>query len=505
MKIENETYDSIIIGSGLGGLVAGALLSKAGRKILLLEQHYLAGGCASTYSRKGFKMEVGLHEMDGFDAEDQKVSIFKKLDIFEHLEFIKLPDFYRVKSKRFDVTLSHSVQKAKETLCDFFPEEEKAIHTFFETIIKVRAEALKFFKLEWKAKLIMPVVPLLMPTLFKNRNQSLGGFLDSITENEDLKIILAANLAYYHHDPHTLSMVFFSLAQASYFSGGSYLIKGGSQMLSNYLVDYIKKNSGSVRLRSEVVKILTKGNKAIGVNYIRNNNQKKSENAYAETIIANNAIPNLPALLKPKLAKKFQEKIKTYENSCSLTPIYICFKRPVKELGHSNYNTFILSDTVKQLKDLKTTAHTLLDSRNFSFVDYSQIDSGLAPKGKSFGTICSVDFAESWEGLDAVKYKERKSIVADYMINRLEVLIPGIKDAIEHIEVGTPKTIEHFTHNPGGAVYGFSQKPEQSGIKRNIQPSIIKNLHYASAWTFPGGGYTGAIISGSLCARKLLR
>ena len=63
--MSKNTFDTIIIGGGLGGLTAGATLAKLGKKVLLLEQHYVVGGCATTFKRKDYVMEVGLHEMDG--------------------------------------------------------------------------------------------------------------------------------------------------------------------------------------------------------------------------------------------------------------------------------------------------------------------------------------------------------------------------------------------------------------------------------------------------------
>ncbi len=68
------TYDAIIIGAGLGGLIAGAKLSKGGKKVLLIEQHSVPGGCATSFKRGDFTMEVGLHEMDGLHKKDLKTA-----------------------------------------------------------------------------------------------------------------------------------------------------------------------------------------------------------------------------------------------------------------------------------------------------------------------------------------------------------------------------------------------------------------------------------------------
>ena len=87
-------YDAIIIGAGLGGLTAGAKLSKEGKKVLIVEQHIIPGGCATTFDRRGFKFEVGLHEMDGLHPRDMKTKVFRDLGVFDKVEFLKVPEFY---------------------------------------------------------------------------------------------------------------------------------------------------------------------------------------------------------------------------------------------------------------------------------------------------------------------------------------------------------------------------------------------------------------------------
>ena len=84
-------FDVIVIGSGLGGLTAGATLAKEGKCVLVLEQHFAVGGCATTFNRQGVTYEVGLHEMDwGTPQSDMKQYIFQKLGILDSLHLIKL-------------------------------------------------------------------------------------------------------------------------------------------------------------------------------------------------------------------------------------------------------------------------------------------------------------------------------------------------------------------------------------------------------------------------------
>src|SRR5690606_14864497 len=126
----------IIIGSGLGGLTAGAKLSREGKKVLLIEQHDRPGGYATTFKRGNFILEVGLHEMHGPSPEDIKTRIFNDLEVFKNVEFIKLPEFYRFINNNYDVTIPHDPEVAAERLSALFPQEINGIKVYFDQLTK---------------------------------------------------------------------------------------------------------------------------------------------------------------------------------------------------------------------------------------------------------------------------------------------------------------------------------------------------------------------------------
>ncbi|MCK4747522.1 MAG: NAD(P)-binding protein, partial [Bacteroidales bacterium] len=109
-------YDVIVIGAGLGGLTAGAKLAREGKKVLLLEQHDRPGGCATTFKRRDFTMEVGLHEMDGLHPKDIKHRIFDDLGITGKVEFLRVPEFYRFINDSCDLVVPHNPEEAKAIL-----------------------------------------------------------------------------------------------------------------------------------------------------------------------------------------------------------------------------------------------------------------------------------------------------------------------------------------------------------------------------------------------------
>jgi len=157
---------------------------------------------------------------------------------------------------------------------------------------------------------------------------------------------------------------------------------------------------------------------------------------------------------------------------------------------------------VTKQKEILSNNQGSFETRSFTFVDYSQIDSQLAPEGKAVGAICSIDYTNDWTNLSRENYKKKKKEVEMIFRQRLNKLIPGIDDHIEYCEIGTATTVERYTLNPRGAVYGFAQTLKRGGKKID---SPISNLHFASAWTQTGGGFSGAIFSGYLCAMDVIR
>jgi all-trans-retinol 13,14-reductase len=475
-------YDVIIIGAGLGGLTAGAKLAREGKRVLIIEQHNKPGGCATTFTRGDFTLEVGLHEMDGPSPGDMKSRIFDELEVSGNIEFVRVPEFFHFVSERNNITIPHNPEEANKILGREFPAETNGIKAFYDQILNPKRKSAE---------------------VVREKEKSLGKFLDSIIKSEDLKLILLGNLGYFHDDPYSISLPYYSAAQGSYFKGGASYIKGGSQRLSDHLAQYISNHNGNVLLNHLVTGIITEGNFLKGVTYKKKTDPWSTiSTAYAGEIIANTAIPNVAELMEEESGRKIKNEISSQIPGASLLTIYFGFKNSLKTLGYHHYSTFVFDDSVKTQADILKNNNADFRSRSFTFVDYGQIDSGLAPAGKSVGAICCIDYLKDWEQLSREEYKKKKEDTAKIFIQRLENLIPGVSSEIEYYEVGTPATIKRYTLNPGGAVYGFAQVPGKSVVNFS---GVFDNLHFASAWGSTGGGFSGAIFGGFLCAIKILR
>jgi phytoene dehydrogenase-like protein len=497
-------YNTIIVGGGLAGLTAGATLSKFGKKVLLLEQHHKPGGCATTFKRGDFIIEVGLHEMSGLSEDGNLRRIFKMLDVDKHVQFKRVPEFYGVLSDQEDFVFPHGFDAAARALLEKYPGEEKGIRKFIKLIAGIRKEAMSLPRSPLKRKLIYPLMPLLYPNLVTASSHTVGSWMDGHIKNEKAKLDLTAHICYWGDDPYNLSMFYFGLPFAGFIENGGHFVKGGSQKLSDHLADYIEKHGGTVLLGKKVEKIVTENNKATGVTFRDSFNEgEKPITIRCDNVVANCAIPTVPDLLDEPYASSLRKKVGSHPNSTSLLCIYLGFKTDVKAFGVKYYSNYIQGEDVKTLKDVHPNQRGPWNKRSFIFVDYGKVDSGLAPANKSEGVICGVDHLKNWEGLSEEGYKSKKEEIAQILMRRLEEKFPGIRDSIEYYEVSTPKTVERFTSNPSGSVYGFAQTKQLSGNKRFRNNFLIPNVYFASAWAFPGGGFEGSITGGFLAALQM--
>jgi phytoene dehydrogenase-like protein len=380
------------------------------------------------------------------------------------------------------VTIPHDPVKAAAILKDTFPEEESGIDAYFTHILNPKKRI--------SGEEIAP-------------DRSVGEVLDSIITNEQLKLVLLGNLGYFHDDPYTLSLAYYTIAQGSYYNGGASFIKGGSQKLSDHLSGFITSHGGEVLMNHLVTGLIFEGEKLTGVSY-----RKKRDNsgevltAFADEIIANASMPQIADMLPPEKGLKLKAAIGEQKPGASLLTIYFGFKGKLSSIGHAHYSTFVFDGSVKSQGDILRNNRDDFDKRSFTFVDYGQIDSELAPKNRSVGALCCIDYLSDWENLSVTNYKAKKEMVTRILISRLEKLIPGFMVLIDYYEVGTSATVKRYTLNPEGAVYGFAQNPDKPSIETS---QIIPNLHFASAWGKTGGGFSGAIFSGYLCAYNILR
>jgi phytoene dehydrogenase-like protein len=307
-----------------------------------------------------------------------------------------------------------------------------------------------------------------------------------------------------------MSLAYFAVAQGGYLTGGGYYIKGGSQALSDHLANDIVAHGGTVKTERRVTDILVADGRVTGVRHERsrpgtvNETGLEATQESADYVVANAPLPLVAdELLPPEYGERLSEQFDEWTVAPSLTTLHLGFDTPPSELGCDHYSTVMVPADVTSLADSVQALRGSYGRRTLSFVDYSQIDAGLVESEKAVGSLTTIDYLSEWEGLTNTEYREKKQRVTEVLLRRLEDQFPELPAAVSHAELATPKTIRRYTLNPEGTAYGFAQTPEQSLLNRRFDPPV-SNLAFASAWSFPGGGFTGAIATGYRAAGMVL-
>ena len=477
-----------IIGAGLGGLTAGALLAKEGYSVTVLEQHNIVGGCATTFKRKGgFICEVGLHEMEGVFSNPYLKEIFEALDVYDHVEFVKPDEFFSVTTAKNTFVMPDGLEEAEEKLIETYPDEKKCIRRYFERIGKIAREFDLLMEASWYHYLLFP---LFFPNILRYKNKSVTQVLDKLLKNEELKLILNTNVQYYNDSPDTLSFLLHAVAQHSYYKGGGWFIKGGSQKLSDHLASIIRENGGEIITQANV----TACNKKEVV-YVKKGEQKR----IASDIIISNISPEQTYDL---FGKAYTE---TKEIADALLTIYLGFSKNLKEVyGERPYSNFLFEE-IASVAEYNSMLQKDITQRGFVFVDYSQVDAALTQDpNKSFGAVCLTDYIEEWEDLGEEEYKAKKESLIDAALAKLDAYYPNIRDLVEYAEVGTAKTVARYIKTPKGTAYGYKPTPKQFFRIPKVKSDRGDNLYFVGQWVI-GGGFSPAILSGGLCYKEIIK
>ncbi len=493
-------YDAIIIGAGVGGLFSALKLSSAGKKVLLIEKQPVAGGFATTFSRKGFIFESSLHCVDALAKDGEIRNFLEETGLDKEVNFIELKDFARIIYPEHDFVADFNKDNLITFLKNNFPREEKNLDRLFRAFDKFykQFDGFYFLNSPFWIKLILTIF--IYQDIIKTSACSADQFIARHIKDEKLKGIIGAIWYFSGLPPSELSAFYFLIVFRGYFYNPTVYVEGGFIRLFNAIVKRIKDNGSEVRLNTTVKEIITAKFAARGVV------TDKEEEFGARVIISNaNAIDTLTSLLDDKALKEFyRNKLPALEKSISAFQVYLGLKVPAKELG-MNHAIFSINTTYNHDHNFKYCLDGDYDLCSIGLVDHAQVDPSLAPEGRGSLLIMVLDNYANWVNLSDEEYKQKKNEVANKLIARAQEYLPGLGENIEIMEVATPRTMARYGLSPEGAIYGFAQTVGQSSINRLDQKTKIKGLILAGAWTRPGAGVHGCFVSGIDAADLALR
>jgi phytoene dehydrogenase-like protein len=504
---ENE-YDAIVIGSGLGGLSCAAAFARQGFKTLVIEQHSKIGGYATTFDRPGgFEFDASLHSTS-VGERDGVHNLIPGFPEIKEVEFEPHPNLYRVIFPDYDIRVPQKdIPGYINQLVELFPDEKAGIVGIFEDMEGITKDIGKFSSAG--GQINMSTFPTEFPYLFKSFNRPWGSLLDARLTNPKLKAIISSQWVYYGLPPSKLSPYYYAMPTYGYLKHGGFYPRGKSQKISDAFGKYITEHGGEIITKTKVEKIMTKDGSAHGVM----TDDGKEFNA--KVVISNsNAFDTLNKMVDEKsLLKEYLSKIEKLSVSLSCFQVFLGLKKDlIKELGITD--TEIFYNTTYDLEaDYELMQKAEVEGGGYAVTLYDNIYKGYSPEGKNTLNILTLQGYDHWAKYhddyfkgNKAEYDIEKERIADILIEKAEkTLLPGLKNAVEVKEIGTPLTNIRYTSNYKGAVYGFDQTLDNSGQNRLGHATPIKNLYLSGAWTQPGHGYGGVIYSGLLCFGEIMK
>lgn len=504
----NETFDAIIVGSGAGGLGAAAELTIAGKKVLLLEQHDKFGGYMTAFERGDYRFEVSLHEMDGVAPGNAHYRLFQQAGVLDKVKFNRLDPLYRAMFPGFSLDVPADVDLYRRRMIEKFPGERAGINKLFKKMISFKHQLDStggmFSKNPLRRAWAYLVSPLLRPDLLVYLDKTLDKLVYQYLEDPQARGVFCQLWGYLGLPPEQLSAMYFAGMWGSYHTAGGYYPSGGSQAISDALAAYVATHGGTVKTNSRVAKILVADGRVSGVTL------DSGEQYSAPFVVSNASIPTtIDKLVGPEhFPPEYTQRIGDMKTSLSLAQIFLGIKdRKVLEPLGGNHSVFVNPSFNSQI-NYRASVDGDLQQVPIVFVDYGIHDPTCAPRGGTSLIITvplQYDYKNRWrrdEGYDV--YQQVKKEMADAILARAEEILPGLREQIAVMEIGTPLTMERYTLNPKGAVYGYAHTPRQSVIFRPKNKSPLPGLYYAGAWTYIGGGQSACLQSGMYAADLIL-
>ncbi len=501
------TYDVIIIGAGLGGLSTAAAFARQGFKTLVLEQHRVPGGYATSFRRPGgFTFDVSLHSTT-VGIRNGVPNLISGFPEIQDITFVPHKTLFRAVYPDYDIRVPHrNIPGYIKILQDNFPDEKQGISDIFSDMKGLTQDVTRIS--EAGGQVDMSRFPVDFPYLFKNYNRTWGAMLDDRIKGAKLKAVISGLWGYFGLPPSKLSTYYYAMPLMGYLEGGGYYPIGTSQKISDAFAGLIKSKGGEIRLTTRVEKILTRDHAAYGVR------TEDGTEYLGRAVVSNaNAVDTFTKMLDEKdYLRSYLDRISKFSVSYSTFLVWLGLKKDlIHEVGLVDTEIFSYPGYDIEAEYKAILAGDMSDP-DFGLTVYDNLYPGYSPEGKNTINIIATQGYEPWKKFEAdylkgdkEAYNREKRRIADILIDKAEKqFLPGLRDAIEVMEVATPLTNVRFTSNYRGAIYGWDQTVDNSGNRRVQHDTPIQNLYLAGAWTAPGGGYGACIPSGLMCFARIM-
>lgn len=503
-------FDTIVIGSGAGGLSTALCLARAGQKVLVLEQHYVPGGWCHSFYLNGYRFSPGVHYIGMMEKGESTSNLYESLGIANDLVFFKMnPLAYEhcwIGDERIDMPAG--ITHLYESLSRKFPKEKKGLKKYLTLVQKVSRQLQLIPKMNgfWDNV----TIPFRTAQLGKYGLFSLKTVIEWHIKDPLLQKVLNIQCGDHGLPPSQTSFPLHCAVMDHYFNGGYYPAGGGASIVKA-MTNSIKRNGGEVRTGHGVKRILIEGDKkkrATGVE-LRNGEIIKAKR------IVSNADPEktyIEMIGHEHLSKSLQKKLLKTKYSVTSLSLFLTVDIDVAQAGLDSGNIWMLrdKDMDELFKDMNTEDILTEDEFPGLFISCTTLKDPLSFDGRHHTieviTFIGYEAFREFSKLDDyhspayMKYKDR---ICEKLFNSLEKVVPGIRNHVVQMELGTPMTNEFYIQSTRGSVYGTEKSFWQTGPFAFRNKSEISNL-YLSGASILAHGVAGASYSGVQTAATIL-
>jgi all-trans-retinol 13,14-reductase len=507
-----EHWDAIVIGSGIGGLTAAVLLAvHGGKRVLVLERHYAAGGFTHVFHRPGYEWDVGLHYIG--QVQDNRSTVRRAFDHVTagKVQWQTMPEIYDrfiIEGRTFDFVAG--LDRFREGMKQSFPGETGAIDRYIAAVQACnRASGLYYAEKAIPALASALAGGLMRLPYMRWAKRTAREVLEGLTNNRELIGVLTAQWGDYGLPPAKASFAVHATIAEHYFSGGSYP-SGGAGTIAAAIVLQIEHNGGRVVTSAEVAGILLEGRKAAGVR-MRDGREFRASMVLSDTGAAN----TFERLLPPGLPSldSLRARLRTLQPSTAHVNLYVGLPQSDTALGLKGTNLWIYPsfDHDANVERFTRDIDAPLPCVYVSFPSAKDPDFQRRHPGKS--TIEAITFVPyavfaCWENTHwkrrGDEYAATKQRLSARLRVELEKQVPSIIGNIAYAELSTPVTTRHFMNYGSGEIYGIASTPERFGLRELGARTPISGL-YLTGQDVANLGVSGALFGGVISASVALR